>query len=203
MPTVREGPQLGSVAGADVATIPTVDHEAMPSSPKDCPVCKGTPSVIVAIAHPALRRLILDLLDRDRTRWNLHTVTVRRDLPAAVATANPDLVVLDDGDIGWCLALGPVLAPQYVIVIGPEPDPAYERAARRAGAGAWVSRDRVGEDLIPCMRSVLGCNQSQRPPLEHDRRTCVLRPWGDRADRRIIGVGGSAAAPHDPRGDHR
>lgn len=126
-------------------------------------MCTGTPSVVLAIVHPALRRLILDLLERDRARWKLHAVEHRNDLPAVVTAAGPDLVVLDDQDIGWCRELAPDFAPHRVIVIGPEPDPAYERDARRAGAGAWLCRDRVGEDLIPSMRHVLGCTHDPVP----------------------------------------
>lgn len=130
----------------------------MVGSPRKCSVGPGTPSVVVAVAHPALRRLTLELLEQDTTRWQLHPVTDRGDLAATVTPAGPDLVVLDDEDISWCCQLHPDFARQHVIVIGPEPDPAYERAARGAGAGAWLCRDRVGEDLIPSMRSVLGCS---------------------------------------------
>lgn len=130
---------------------------SMVGLPKECTVCVGTPSVVLAVVHPALRRLILDLLALDRVRWKLCAVADRSHLPAIVIAAAPDLVVLDDEDIGWCLELGPDFAPHHVIVIGPEPDPAYERTALGAGAGAWLCRDRVGEDLIPSMRRVLGC----------------------------------------------
>lgn len=139
-------------------------------------MCTGTPSVVLAIVHPALRRLILDLLGRDRARWQVHAVTDRRDLPAIVTAADPDLVVLDDEDLGWCQELPSVFAPQRVIVIGPEPDPAYELAAKGAGAGAWLCRDRVGEDLIPSMRSVLGCTHDPTPV-----RTGRFPAGGDRA----------------------
>lgn len=143
--------------------------ESMVDSAKECPVCTGTPSVVVAIAHPALRRLILDLFERDCVRWQLHAASDRRDLPAIVGAAGPDLVVLDDHEISWSPALAAVVAPQRVIVIGPDPDPAYERAARRAGAGAWLCRDRVGEDLIPSMRSVLGCTHDPTLPAPVER----------------------------------
>lgn len=137
-------------------------------------MCTGTPSVVVAIVHPALRRLILDLLERDRARWRLHALDDRNDLLAVVIAAGPDLVVLDDGDIGWCRALAPHFAPDRVIVIGPEPDPAYEHAARRAGAGAWLSRDRVADDLIPSMRHVLGCTHDLMPA--ESLRACPTHP---------------------------
>jgi DNA-binding NarL/FixJ family response regulator len=128
----------------------------MERAPPKCPVCSGAPSVVVAVIHHTMRQLIVELLEQDRAHWRIHALADRRELAALVASAGPDLLVLDDGDLAWCRAL-PGFPPQRVIVIGPEPDPAYERAARRAGAGAWLTRDRLGEDLTGCMRGALGC----------------------------------------------
>lgn len=50
------------------------------------------------------------------------------------------------------------------MVIGPEPDSAYRLAALAQGAGAWISRDRVGEELGPEMRRMLGCIHDPCPP---------------------------------------
>lgn len=125
-------------------------------------MCTGSPAVVVAVGHHTLRQLILELLEGDQVHWQLHAVADRRNLAAIVTAAGPDLVVLADGDPRCCLELLSPFAPRRVIVIGPEPDPAYERAARRAGAGAWLSSDRVGEDLIVSMHRVLGCTHDPR-----------------------------------------
>jgi hypothetical protein len=109
------------------------------------------------MAHRALRHLVLELLEEDHVRWQLHEVADRCDLAAVVISAEPDLVVLADRDLSWCLEVLPNFAPHRVVIIGPEPDPAYEHAARRAGVGAWLPSDRVAEDLIVSMHRVLGC----------------------------------------------
>ncbi len=140
-----------------------------------CLVCTGAPSVIVVVAHATLRRLIVELLERDQACWQLRTVAHRPDLAAAILAERPDLVLVDAGDFPRCCrdALGS-FDLQHVVVIGPEPDAAYERAARRAGAGAWLPRDRVGEDLITCMCRALGCTHRLAPTQPSKR----ARPWG-------------------------
>lgn len=120
-------------------------------------MCAGSPAVVVAVAHRALRHFVVELLEQDQVRWRLHAVAERGDLAAAVTSAGPDLVVLADRDLSWCLEVLPNFAPHRVIIIGPDPDPAYERAARRAGVGAWLPSDRVAEDLVVSMHRVLGC----------------------------------------------
>jgi len=129
-----------------------------------CPVCTGTASVVLAVAHDALRHLIAELLDHDHASWQVVDVPNVRDLAGAITAAAPDLVILDVGDFARCChdALEAFPRPR-VIVIGPEPDVAYERAARQGGAGAWLTRDRVGEDLIVAMRGVLGCAPAPVP----------------------------------------
>jgi DNA-binding NarL/FixJ family response regulator len=136
-----------------------------------CPVCAGAPSVSVAVAHRGLRELIVELLERDHGCWNLDAVNERADLAARLATAQPDLVIVDARDFPRCSRelLGSFPA-ERVVVIGPEPDPAYEHAARSGGAGAWLARDRVGEDLSACMRAALGCTHGPCPVPSRDRQ---------------------------------
>lgn len=136
----------------------------MECSPPDCPVCTGAPAVVVAVGHDALRRLILELLDQDRVAWQLHAVANSRDLAAAVSAAGPDLVVLTDESLDWCRELPSAFASQRVVIIGPAPDPAYERTARQAGAGAWLSTDQIGDDLGLSMRRLLGCTHDHAQP---------------------------------------
>jgi len=129
-----------------------------------CPVCTGTAAVVVAVAHDALRLLIVDLFQQDHASWHAIAVPNQRDLAGAIAAAGPDLVILDVGDFARCCRDSLQTFPRRrVIVIGPEPDVAYERAARQGGAGAWLTRDRVGEDLIVAMRGVLGCAPAPVP----------------------------------------
>lgn len=147
----------------------------MDGSPQECLVCTGTPSVVVAVANHTLRRLIVDLLGRDGPCWQVRDIAGQAELAAAVAVAEPDLVILDTGDFArFCRDSAGSVAPQRVVVIGPEPDAAYEHAARRAGAGAWLTRDRVGEDLSVCMCRVLGCTHGAAPrrPPERLQQTC-------------------------------
>ena len=142
----------------------------MDGSSPTCRVCTGAPSVVVVAAHPTLRRLIVELLERDQACWQLRAVAHQSDLAAAIAAEEPDLVVVDAGDFPRCCRDSlRSFDRQQVIVIGPEPDPAYERAARRAGAGAWLPRDRVGEDLVACMCRVLGCTHRPGPNPPPDR----------------------------------
>lgn len=100
--------------------------------------------------------MIAELLLRDDVDWRIYAVAPRQDLAACISAAAPKVVVLDDGDLMWRRDL-PDYPSSQIIVIGPEPDPSYEQAARRAGAGGWVSQDRVSEDLVCCMRRVVGC----------------------------------------------
>jgi len=120
--------------------------------------------VVVAVAHRGLLNLIVELLDRDDACWQVRALTDSSELAATMTAATPDLVVVDAADFPRCCRelLGTFPAAR-VVVIGPEPDPAYDHAARRAGAGAWLSRDRVGEDLGASMRAVLGCTHGPCP----------------------------------------
>ena len=137
---------------------------AMNGESAQCPVCTGAPSVVVAVRHRALRSLIVELLHRDHACWHVRALTDPAALAGVLGDAPPDLVIVDAGDFPRCCrdSLGAFPASR-VVVIGPEPDPAYERAARRGGAGAWLSQDRVGEDLSAAMRDALGCTHGPCP----------------------------------------
>lgn len=137
---------------------------AMNGEPAQCPVCTGAPSVVVAVGHRALRSLIVELLHRDHACWHVRALSDPATLGAVVTDAPPDLVIVDAGDFPRCCRdlLG-AFSPSRVVVIGPEPDPAYEHAARRSGAGAWLSQERVGEDLSAAMRAALHCTHGPCP----------------------------------------
>lgn len=130
-----------------------------------CPVCAGTPRVLVAVEHPALRRFIAELLAREHGCWAVESLDDQRALAHALVTDPPDLLVIEAGDFPRCRreSLGSFPTNQ-VVVIGPEPDPAYRHAAALGGAGGWLPRDCVGEELSPQMRHALGCTHGPCPP---------------------------------------
>lgn len=123
-----------------------------------CPVCDGSPRVLVAVRHPVMGRYIRELLEREHHCWTGDIVGPGERLADAVDRVEPDLVVVDSADLpACCRSQLAVVPPTRVLVIGPEPDAAYERAAFALGAGAWLSREDVGDGLGPALRSVLGC----------------------------------------------
>ena len=96
-----------------------------------------------------MRALTSELLERDGACRVTGVGGDDQELAAAIDRDHPDLVILDTGEFPACcpVALGRFRF-ERVIVIGPEPACSYRAAALAAGAGAWVSRDRVGDDLI-------------------------------------------------------
>jgi len=112
-----------------------------------------------------MRGLTQELLQRECQCWVATEVDCDEVLHRAVGRLRPDLVVVDVGDFPACARHGlGGFPPARVIVIGPEPDASYRRSALASGAGAWISRDRVGDDLGPEMRRVLGCIHDPCPP---------------------------------------
>lgn len=102
-----------------------------------------------------MRGLIVDLLKRDGGRWVVSAIDSVSKL-SDISPLCPDLVVVDIADFA---AVHQQLAAHFaidrVVVIGPEPDPAYRQAAMSRGTGAWLSRERVGEDLCDALHSTL------------------------------------------------
>src|SRR3546814_15998022 len=93
-------------------------------------------------------------------------------LPSAIDRFRPDLLVVDAGDFPACCQAAIDAFPRdRVVVIGPEPDPRYGASALAQGAAACVTRDTVGDELVPAILAALGC-----PP--------------DRTDGRRVGEGG-------------
>lgn len=128
-----------------------------------CPVCDGRPRVLIAVRHPTMRRLILELLDRDHGCWQTRALT--SEIAATAQEMSPDLVIIDGADFPGCcrdrLAGYPC---DRIVVIGSEPDDSYRAAALRHGAGAGLARDDVGERLSAEMRAALGCCHGPCPP---------------------------------------
>lgn len=128
-------------------------------------MCDGAPTVLVGVRHRVMRHWTVDLLE---TEHGCRTVDAPRQgelLSDAIERSQPALVIVDDADFpACCRAALDVLAPERVIVIGPEPDAAYRAHALANGAGGWVCRDHVGEELSDAMRAALGCRHAPCPP---------------------------------------
>lgn len=121
------------------------------------------PLVLVAIRHPTMRRFALELARREHPDWVATEPETAEMLVAAVSRVDPDVLVVDDGDFpSCCEAAIAAFPPSRVVVVGIEPDGAYEAAAFRAGAGAWVARDRVGEELGAVLRDVLNHSYAEQ-----------------------------------------
>lgn len=118
---------------------------------RGCGVC---PCVLIAIAHPVMRRLILELLNRDQGSWT--AILLDADLASALRSFCPDLVILDSVDLsrfGDDRMVG--FSRSRIVVVGPEPDVAHRNPALGRGAGAWVARDEIADQLAPAMRRAL------------------------------------------------
>lgn len=136
-----------------------------------CPVCDGTPRILVAVRHPVMRRYSAELLARECSCWTSSDVTAGEMLPDAIDRFRPDILVVDAGDFPACCQAAIDAFPRdRVVVIGPEPDPSYGVAARARGAAACIARDDVGEKLVPTMRVILGCRHEGCPPAARQGR---------------------------------
>jgi DNA-binding NarL/FixJ family response regulator len=135
-----------------------------------CPLCDGHPVVLVALRHPAMRRFTRELLARECRCWTPVEVRGGGSLRNELAAHAPDLLVIDAADFpSCCPASSSGFPPGRVVVLGPEPDRSYRQVAQARGAGAWVPRERVGEDLVRKMRRVLGCAHGPCPAVEPAR----------------------------------
>ncbi len=126
-------------------------------------VSTGRLHVVLVVAHEAMRALIVDLLNLDGGHWVVSAVDGVAALGDDVSS-HPDLVVIDTADFAGCCRRLPASFPLgRVIVIGPEPDPAYRQAALHRGAGAWLSRECVAEELCDALCSSHACECEVRP----------------------------------------
>lgn len=139
--------------------------ESSPSAAAPCPVCDQSPTVLVAVRHPVMRRWTGDLLRSEHGCWTVVQPGRGELLADAIARVDPELVIVDSVDFpACCQAALLALPPHRVIVVGPEPDRSYQARALGLGAGGWVSRDHVGEELSAAMRAALGCRHDPCPP---------------------------------------
>lgn len=131
-------------------------------SAETCTVCDGRPRVLVVMGHSAMLRLTREVLERECACSVAAEARTGEALADAIDRFAPDVLVVDTADFpGCCGSALERIPPRQVIVIGPEPDPAYRSAALDNGAGAWIPRERVGEDLARETRRILGCVHEQ------------------------------------------
>ena len=124
--------------------------------------CGLHPCVLIAIAHPVMRRLIRELLNRENDGWA--AILLDTDLATALLAFRPDLLVLDSVDLSRFGSDGLDGFPKSrIVVVGPEADVDYRNVTAGRGAGAWVARDELADDLAPAMRRVLA-KQTAPPP---------------------------------------
>ena len=122
-----------------------------------------------------MRRLILELLDRETGCWGASLLSGA--LPGAVRELRPHLLIVDGIDFPrLCGGELDGYRRDRIVVIGQEPDAAYRMAALRRGAGAWVARDDVADNLIAEMRGALGCSHGPRPQPPTEPRGASLIP---------------------------
>lgn len=120
------------------------------------------PCVLIAIAHPVMRRLIRQLLNRENDGWA--AILLDTDLAAALLASRPDLLVLDSADLFRFGSDGLNGFPKsHIVVVGPEADVDYRNVTAGRGAGAWVARDELADDLAPAMRRVLAKQTASTP----------------------------------------
>ncbi len=129
-----------------------------------------------------MRRFTRELLERECRCWTPVEARAGSSPRIELAALTPDLLVIDAADFVVCCpdpSCG--FPPGRVVVVGPEPDPSYRQAARAHGAGAWVPRERVGEDLGREMRRLLGCIHDPCPAGEPTTRPATPTPAGKRS----------------------
>lgn len=120
-----------------------------------CAVSSSRPHVVLVVAHRTMRALMVELLHRDHGCWTVSEIDSVSEI-GHDASLHPDLVLVDTADFATIRGqLPPTFALARVVVIGPEPDPAYRHAALHDGAGEWLSRDFIAEELCPALRSAL------------------------------------------------
>ena len=153
-----------------------VPHRPTGSTPHSeqhwCPVCDATPVVLVALHHPMMRRWTEELLATEHGCWEVTQMDGEELLADAMARIRPDLVVVDASEFpACCQAALDRMPPDRVMVVGPEPDTSYRTLALTNGAGGWVSRDHVADELSSAMRAALGCCHEPCPPSQRPSAT--------------------------------
>ena len=119
------------------------------------------------------------------------------DLPASArSTMSTFVLVVDAADFpGCCRGRLAGLPRDRFVVVGREPGAAYRDLAASQGAGAWIPRERLGEDLVPEVLRLVGEAADAGPRRESQRPGC-----GRDGGRRTIPTRGPC--PHENEPDH-
>lgn len=114
--------------------------------------------VILADPHPVVRAALSALLLDDGGLDVIPAADLADALQAVARRSAPVLIVsrrlLDLGPEGMRLP-GPLPPGTRTIVLGLEDDPAFAADALRAGAAAYVLKDRADRDLRPVIDALL------------------------------------------------
>jgi two-component system, NarL family, response regulator NreC len=114
--------------------------------------------VILAEPHPMTRAALTALLTEDGGLEVVPAPNLSAAVRAVAKRGAPVLVVssrLLERDPAGVRLPGPLPAGTRTIVLSLEDDPAFARDARRAGAAAYVLKDRADRDLRPAVDTLL------------------------------------------------
>lgn len=138
------------------------------------PVAGPSPVILVAISHPTMKALTAELLERDGACRVTGVTGDDEELGVAIDRHHPQLVVIDTARFpGSCREALRHFPAGQMIVIGPEPGHEYRAAALAAGAGAWIARERIGDELVLAVRRLLA---GRDPPPPERLPTGSARP---------------------------
>ena len=144
-----------------------------------CAAGARTHTVLVGIRHRLMRRWTIDLLRAEYSSWAVTEPGGDEMLVDAIDRSQPDLVVVDSSDFpACCVAALRALPPERLVVVGPEPDAAYQQWALAQGAGGWVSRDHLADELSAALRGALG-RAHPDPPAGSDPQPSIPCPVTD------------------------
>lgn len=125
------------------------------------PAGVGPPRVLVGIRHRAMRELTRKLLERE-LGWTIDKMGDTEMLVDAIERSGPDAIVIDAGDFPACCQAALDRFPcDRVIVVGPEPDDRHRTIVLAEGAASWVTRERIAEELVAQLRSLLSADFDQ------------------------------------------
>jgi DNA-binding NarL/FixJ family response regulator len=114
--------------------------------------------IVLAEPHPIARQALSTLLQEDGELGVVATADLAGALRAVAEHRPPVLIValsLLEGGPDGLNPLGPLPAITGTIVLGLQDDPAFGRDARRAGAAAYVVKDRADSELLAQVDALL------------------------------------------------
>jgi DNA-binding NarL/FixJ family response regulator len=130
---------------------------------------RTVPRYLVAMSHPTTRRYVCDLIEQHCRCWIATTSPEAGPLSNALDDLYPDALIIEAATLTQA---APEIGERatHIVVIGPQPDPAYSDLAIEAGADAWVARDRLSTELLPALEHIqcdtdcrCGCHDHPHP----------------------------------------